>query len=224
MASSWTKAPSLVALLEEVKDRWPNRSTALDGFIGDAAHFDGIKAGQRAGGEHIPTDAKGIYRKNGVVRALDIDVRGASSQTLLDLLLADARDNDRIAYVIHKAVIYSRVRGFAPKSNSGHQTHIHVSLRNNASSRATVDEVDAAAADTSAWLTGPAPFKVGEWLEVATTAGLRARYGPGLDGKIRTTVAQGYRVKVYEQRHVDGMWWARGSVYWYASDYLKRSA
>lgn len=218
-SSTWSKAPALVALLEEVKKRWPNRSTALDGFIGDEAHFGGIKPGEKAGGEHIPTDAKGIYRKSGVVRALDIDVRGISSTELLELLLADARNNDRIAYVIHKAVIYSRVRDFRPKANSGHQTHIHVSLRNNASSTATAAEVNAAAADTSPWLTGPAPFRLGQKLEVATPAGLNARYEPG--GEIRTTVAQGYKVTVRAQTHADGRWWVQGATYWYAADYLR---
>lgn len=37
----WTLAPSLVALFEEAKRRYPNRSTASDGSIGDAGHASG---------------------------------------------------------------------------------------------------------------------------------------------------------------------------------------
>lgn len=60
-------------------------------------------------------------------------------------------------------------------------------------------------------------YSKGQWLEVTTAAGLRARYAPGLSGKVRTTVAKGYDIKVYETRTANGIDWVRGKVYWYAT-------
>src|SRR5690606_10327276 len=64
--------------------------------------------------------------------------------------------------------------------------------------------------------------KVGEWRVVTTAAGLNARFEP--DGRIKTTVAKGYRIKVHEVRKHGGRTWIRGSKYWNASEYTKKGS
>ena len=49
---SWTLAPALVQLRQELNARWPGRSKASDGTIGDAAHKARVS-------EHNP-DADGV--------------------------------------------------------------------------------------------------------------------------------------------------------------------
>lgn len=71
-----------------------------------------------------------------------------------------------------------------------------------------------------------APFKVGQRVTVATSAGLHARSGPELGDSTATGryVAEGYDVDVEKLAWspVDRMWFARGATYWYSCDYLKR--
>lgn len=66
-------------------------------------------------------------------------------------------------------------------------------------------------------------IRKGQWVAVSTPAGLKARYKPGLDGKVRTTVAPGYKIKIYEIKVVDGITWIRGKTYWYATGQGGRS-
>lgn len=62
---------------------------------------------------------------------------------------------------------------------------------------------------------------VGQWVVVAGTEGdgLNARYTPG--GRIRTTVRDGYRIKITARRQQGGRWWVRGDTYWYAEEFVK---
>lgn len=228
--ASWSVAPALNVLLEDANARWPDRRKSTDGTIGDAAHHGGVKEGQKPGGEHVPTDRNGYYRKNGVVRARDIDCRLPDGtefgDELVQLLIADGKARDRLAYVIFEGTIYSRNNSWRPGRNSGHDHWVHVSLRNETSSsgNTTPDDVDAAAADTAHWFKSTddvPPFKIGDWTRVTTEAGLRARYTPALNGKIRTTVAKGYRVHVSETKLVAGRWWVRGDTYWFAAEFLE---
>lgn len=235
-ATGWSVAPSLLSLRTAINELEPDRLKSTDGFIGDAAHFGDVEPGEKPSGEHVPTDAQGYYRENGVVRAGDYDVRRPDGSQfgdkLVELLIADGKANDRIAYIIHKAKIYSRVRNWAPAASSGHGHWVHVSIRNNTSSRADVATVNAAAADTSPWwpdeeevdMDWPScvPVKMGDRLKVATPAGLQARTRPSLDedarlvrdGK-RVTVAEGYGLRVTRVAFGDGIWWA-GDTFWYA--------
>lgn len=228
---SWTVAQPLLGLRDAINKKWPNRLKSTDGFIGDAAHFGGVKVGQKPGGEHVPTDEFGYYRTNGVVRAGDYDVRRPDGSEfgneLVALLIADGKKHKRIAYIIYEGKIYSRNSGWLPRANSGHAHWVHVSFLNEVSSGGSVSPSDvlAAAANTAPWFVEEGevemswpkcmPFSEGQWLEVSTAAGLKARYGPGTDAEVRTTVAKGYRVKVKAAAFVDDIWWVRGGTYWY---------
>lgn len=136
MASTWTLAPALSALLREVNARWPHRSKASDGTIGDTAH-------STRKSEHNP-DAKGV------VRAVDITVAGIDKAALLKAVIGDSR----VHYVISDRKIYSRSNGWTPAAYYGanpHDKHVHISLRNRTSESADWATVDKAAADTSSW-------------------------------------------------------------------------
>ena len=231
-AAGWSTAPALIALRDEINRRWPDRLKSTDGFIGDAAHHGGVKPGQKPSGEHVPTDANGYYRTDGVVRAGDYDVRLPGGKQfgdeLVKLLIEDGKRNQRIGYIIYRGKIYSRTHGWVARSNSGHDHWVHVSLRNNVSQSAPVATVNAAAADVSPFfpklpkeelnMAWPScmPYKKGQWLKVSTAAGLTARFGPGLGADKKTVVPAGYRIKVQAAAHVDDMWWVRGATYWYA--------
>lgn len=136
MASTWTLAPALSALLREVNARWPHRSKDSDGTIGDTAH-----AARKS--EHNP-DAKRV------VRAVDITVAGIDKAALLKAVIGDSR----VHYVISDRKIYSRSNGWTPAAYYGanpHDKHVHISLRNRTSESADWATVDKAAADTSSW-------------------------------------------------------------------------
>lgn len=136
MASTWTLAPALSALIREVNARWPHRSKASDGTIGDTAH-------SARKSEHNP-DAKGV------VRAVDITVAGINKAALLKAVIGDSR----VHYVISDRKIYSRSNRWTPAAYYGanpHDKHVHISLRNRTSESADWATVDKAAADTSSW-------------------------------------------------------------------------
>lgn len=133
---SWTLAPSLRQLRYEVNAKWPARSKRLDGTIGDANH-------QARKSEHNP-DALGV------VRAIDITADGID----VDQLLAATIGDQRVHYVIHNRTIYSRTHGWKARPYSGynaHLSHVHISLRNTTSEKASAAVVAAAAADTTPW-------------------------------------------------------------------------
>lgn len=109
-------APSLVALFYEVDNRWPNRSTASDGWIGDASH-------QARTSDHNPD-----YNAGGVVRAIDVTAEGIDVAELLDATIRDAR----VWYVIHNRRIASVTHGWKWQPYDGtnpHTHHVHISIR-----------------------------------------------------------------------------------------------
>lgn len=111
---SYTLAPSLVALRNEVNARWPNRDRRSDGWIGDASHSSRVS-------DHNPDE-------DGVVHAIDVDVDGINVRELLEAVVGD----DRAWYVIHDSVIRSRTYGWEPRKYTGpnpHTAHVHVSIR-----------------------------------------------------------------------------------------------
>ena len=132
----WTLAPALAALRDEVNARWPGRDKSSDGTIGDLAH-------QRGRSEHNPDS-------RGVVRAIDITARGIDVNALLDAAIGDPR----VHYVIYRGRICSRTYGWTWRRSSGHEHHVHISLRNRTSESASWDVVEAAAANTSRWFKG----------------------------------------------------------------------
>lgn len=107
-------APSLIALRAELNERWPNRDTASDGWIGDPAHSSRIS-------DHNP-DGKGC------VHAIDVDIDGINVDSLLKQVIGDPR----VWYVIFNRRIYSRTYGWAALVYNGtnpHTAHVHISIR-----------------------------------------------------------------------------------------------
>ncbi len=134
--SNWTLAPALDELRDELNAKWPNRSTASDGTIGDAAH-------QARVSEHNPD-------RYGVVRAMDVTQAGIDVPALLKAVIGD----ERVHYVIADRTIYSRTYGWRARSYTGsnpHNLHVHISLRNQTSESADRATIDKAANDRSAW-------------------------------------------------------------------------
>lgn len=118
---SWTLAPALDQLFDDVNRLWPTRSKALDGTIGDAAH-----AARKS--EHNPNREPGDDVPDGYVTAADITKAGADVARLLAALIGDKR----VWYVIHNGKIWSRTYDFRERPYTGsnpHTGHVHVSLR-----------------------------------------------------------------------------------------------
>ncbi len=132
-ARRWTLAPALAALRDEVNARWPGRDKSSDGTIGDLAHQRGVS-------EHNPD-------LEGVVRAIDITAKGIDVDALLDAAIGDPR----VHYVIYRGRICSRTYGWTWRPSSGHEHHIHISLRNHTSESAPWDVIDRAATNTARW-------------------------------------------------------------------------
>lgn len=130
---AWKLAPALAALISDVNDKWPLRSKAVDGTIGDASH-------SARKSEHNPNREPGDDVPDGYVTAADITTEGLNKQLLLSTLKSDRR----VWYVIHDRKIWSRTYGFKQQAYTGsnpHTSHIHVSLV----------QTKAACNDTSAW-------------------------------------------------------------------------
>nr|DAQ80096.1 MAG TPA: Penicillin-insensitive murein endopeptidase [Caudoviricetes sp.] len=166
-ARRWTLAPALVALRDEVNARWPGRDKSSDGTIGDLAHQRGVS-------EHNPD-------LEGVVRAIDITARGIDVDALLNAAIGDPR----VHYVIYRGRICSRTYGWTWRPSSGHEHHIHISLRNRTSESAPWETVHRAASDTSRWFKGSTqeedmPLTDGEFNRIASTT-WGAQFGDASD-------------------------------------------
>jgi hypothetical protein len=122
----WRLSPSLVRLMDETDERAPERSTASDGSIGDAAHAS-------RDSDHNPK----APRPPGWVDAVDItddDAHGCDVAVLAHHLVA--KKDSRVKYLIHKGTIWKGYpnRGypaFAPQPYTGaspHTNHLHVSI------------------------------------------------------------------------------------------------
>ena len=98
---NWREAKSLLKLLEQINQKWPNRSKLSDGQLGDTSHSQRIS-------DHNPN-------ADGVVCALDVTNdpnHGLISRQLAEELI-NSRDN-RIKYIISNRQIASGVSGPAP--------------------------------------------------------------------------------------------------------------
>jgi peptidoglycan hydrolase-like protein with peptidoglycan-binding domain len=131
----WYASPSLVKLRKEVDARWPGRSRASDGVIGDARHAARTNS-------HNPVGSSGGPRvgTRGAVHAIDITSSGIDVQAFLSAVVGDSR----VWYVIHDGRIWSRTTGWAARSHRGdpHTTHIHVNLREDSQAAAVAAEND----------------------------------------------------------------------------------
>lgn len=110
------KAPAIAAIERAVNARWPNRSRASDGWIGDAAHATRPS-------DHNPLP--GI----GAVLAYDFTVNGIDPWGLIAALVLD----DRVRYIIYDEKIAYVDDGFRVwykyTGSNPHTKHIHVSVR-----------------------------------------------------------------------------------------------
>lgn len=127
---AWRPAPSVAAGLAEATRRWPHRSRASDGTIGDAAH-----AARQS--DHNP-DARGV------VHAFDLThdpAHGVDCEQLASHLVR-VRDA-RVKYLIwNKRICSSTHWAWQPYTGKNpHTHHLHVSIRN----------TTAAELDTSPW-------------------------------------------------------------------------
>lgn len=127
--TGWRLAPCLVDLIKQCDDLFPNRSTASDGSIGDAAHAS------RAS-DHNPAD--------GWVCAVDVtdDKANGCDADLLAQHIVASRD-PRVKYVIWnrtiaKSYASNGVPAWQPYPYTGtnaHDKHTHVSVHNTAAAR-----------------------------------------------------------------------------------------
>lgn len=130
---SYYLAPSLALLRQEVDKLWPSRSKASDGWIGDTSH-------QARRSDHNP-DWRAPGRRRGIVRAIDITVKGIDVQRLL----AHTTNDRRVAYVIYNRRIYTHARGWYKYTGSNpHTSHVHVSI----------NHTPASESQTHAWIPG----------------------------------------------------------------------
>ena len=114
---SFTVAPCLLTLRDEINQLAPHRNKASDGTIGDAAH-------QQRKSDHNP-DA------DGVVRALDVthDPAGGADMAVLAEHLR-SRQDPRTKYVIFNRRIFSPRNNWAwrPFDGQSHAHHLHLSV------------------------------------------------------------------------------------------------
>lgn len=127
---TWRLARSLETLRSQINEKFPGRSKAADGTIGDAKHAS-------RSSDHNPwikNDGKGI------VTAIDIThdpANGVDSERLAEELLA-SRD-PRIKYVISNRKIASGADGPTPwtwrkySGSNAHNKHVHLSVEDSAS-------------------------------------------------------------------------------------------
>ncbi|WP_217701032.1 hypothetical protein [Hymenobacter sp. CRA2] len=130
LSGPWRTAGSLLALLNQVNRRYPNRSKVSDGTIGDAAH-------QTTNSDHNPHVRDGSM---GVVTALDIThdpARGCDAGRLAQALIA-SRDS-RLKYVIWNRRIatagpidVATAWTWRPYNGTNpHDHHVHISVQPN---------------------------------------------------------------------------------------------
>lgn len=118
-----TLSKGLAKLRTQVNTRFPNRDTASDGWIGDAAHSARTS-------DHNPD-------RHGIVHALDLDRdmgKPGTAEILVAQLVAYGKSgrkgSGRLKYVIFEGRIYSKTYGFKSqpyKGSNPHNHHIHIS-------------------------------------------------------------------------------------------------
>ncbi len=110
-------APALVTLRHQVNSRWPQRSKASDGIMGDARH-------QRTDSDHNRGDAIDLTHD---------PANGFDAGSLADAFrrqMSSARAG-RITYIIFNRRIASAKSGWAWRQYAGdnpHTNHVHISI------------------------------------------------------------------------------------------------
>lgn len=122
----WRVANGLKQLFLQVNKKYPNRSKASDGGIGDANHAS-------RSSDHNPWVKDG---NTGIVTAIDIthDPKNGCDSYVLAQTLLDSRDS-RIKYIISNGRIASGILGPQPwkwrkyTGKNPHNHHVHISIR-----------------------------------------------------------------------------------------------
>jgi hypothetical protein len=141
-AAACRAAPICQALLRQVNTRYPGRTRARDGIVGDAAHQAGT-------GDHTCKTTQyynpggGRYLR-GYAHAVDLDERGWPSHEFYAFTLAEAIAGRRpwIKYSIYEDVLRDRYRGWAIQRGYGHFGHQHHSIDGGRPTAWTLREVD----------------------------------------------------------------------------------
>lgn len=127
---TYRRARSLDRLLYEVNTRFPNRSKASDGWIGDAAHAT-------RDSDHNPWVKDGTV---GVVTAVDItDDSAPNVPEIADFIVKTLvrRRDPRVKYIIHESTMWRSypkpgIPAWSPAPYSGsnsHTKHVHISVQ-----------------------------------------------------------------------------------------------
>jgi hypothetical protein len=171
---AWRPAPSVRRGLEEANERWPRRSRASDGILGDASHATMTS-------DHNP-DARGI------VHAFDLthDPDGGPDCGHLSEHLRTVRDR-RVRYVIWNgrlfrgpwsdAVLAGRAKPWIWERYTGdnpHRSHMHVSVGYSAS----------AENDTSPWWEEQMTEDDRRWVQSRLNALYRLLARAEIDGEV----------------------------------------
>jgi hypothetical protein len=114
-----------VQLREQIDDDYPDRDRRSDGWIADARHI------AKGNSDHIPDN-----RRNGIVRALDIDAdlnaHPEETYALVEKIRKCAKRGDkRIKYIIYDGKIMSPILGWKRRKYKGanpHRSHFHISF------------------------------------------------------------------------------------------------
>jgi peptidoglycan hydrolase-like protein with peptidoglycan-binding domain len=119
---SWRVAKSLLTLRDQIDDRYPHRSKASDGFIGDEDH-------QNRNSDHNPWYGPGIVTAGDFTHDVNF---GIDIDAFTDELVA-SRD-PRIKYIIANGLILSGANGPFPwvwreyNGPNDHSIHFHLSV------------------------------------------------------------------------------------------------
>lgn len=150
----WLLAPALVVLRDQINARYPNRSKASDGTIGDAAH-----AATGSDSDHNPWV---VIDGQPYVTAMDVThdpVNGIDIDKFSDELQVLCRDGGerRVKYVIANGLLMDTRPQFQPyqwTQSSGHDHHVHISVMDN---RLLLDTSPWRIPSLGAWKPGPPP-------------------------------------------------------------------
>ncbi len=130
VCTPWRVGASLNVLLEQIDTRWPGRSKASDGSIGDAAHQS-----EQCSSQHNSCCVKlnGVW----IIRARDFthDPKSGADMGAVFNMIIGSRD-DRVRYLIfNRRIVYPTPRNgygaWVPQPYSGsdpHTNHLHASV------------------------------------------------------------------------------------------------
>lgn len=116
---SWYTAPSARKFADQFAPDWPRRGSK-DGSVGDTAH------GARVS-DHNPD-----YKNGGVVRAVDVDIKGRDKAAMIAAAIRDPRTRYLISdgRIWQNPAVYPGRGGWHKYNGSdGHYGHVHLSIR-----------------------------------------------------------------------------------------------